>query len=561
MVKEFLSSFNREVSGVHQAALLLASSALATKFLALARDRMLAQIFGAGPTLDIYFAAFRIPDFLYNALFLLLTTGAAVMPIFFSRLKDGNERARLFLDRVFGLFWVLSILTVIVAFFAIPWLAPWIAPGFTGEVLAGYIRASRVLLLSALFLGFSAFVSSVIQAYNRFFIYAFSPVVYNLGIIAGILTYPLFGFWGLVWGVVLGAILHLAVQIPSLVSLNLAPRFSFDFFHKDIREVLGYSFPRAVSLAMSQVVLTALTAFASAIGAGSIAVFQFAYNLFNIPLSLIGVSYSIAAFPAFARMHAQGNESEFLKSVSLAVRNVVFLSIPAVALFIVLRAHIVRVILGAGSFNWNDTRLTAALLALFAVSIVAQGVILVFVRAFYAAGRTIFPLAVMVLTGALTILFAYLGVWVAKSGSVLHDFFASLMRVADVPQSEVLILAAAFSLGNILAMAFLWVGFLWIFRNLNERLTLSLGEHILAGFVSGGSAYWTLRLTDEWFLLDTFLGVFGHGVLAGIVGLAVAFILLTLIGNRELKEVSEALQRKILKPKVVAPEPKSPSEA
>src|SRR3989344_2577374 len=217
MVKGFLSSFNREISGVHKAALILALSGLATKILALVRDRMLAQVFGAGETLDVYFAAFRIPDFLYNTLFLLLTTGAALMPIFFSRLQGGHEKARVFLDRIF------SLLIVFVAFFAIPLVSPWIAPGFSEKALADYVSASRVLLLSALLLGFSAFVSSVIQAYNRFFIYAISPLVYNVGIIAGILSFPWLGFNGLLWGVVLGAALHLPVQIPSLLSLKLAP--------------------------------------------------------------------------------------------------------------------------------------------------------------------------------------------------------------------------------------------------------------------------------------------------------------------------------------------------
>ncbi len=278
-------------------------------------------------------------------------------------------------------------------------------------------------------------------------------------------------------------------------------------------------------------------------------------------MSLIGVSYSIAAFPVFARNRADGNESEFLRNVSLAVRNVVFLSVPAVSIFIVLRAHIVRVILGVGSFNWDDTRLTAALLALFAVSIVAQGVILVFVRAFYAAGRTTFPLAVMVLTGAFSILFAYLGIWAAKSGSILQEFFASMMRVADVPQSEVLILAAAFSLGNILAMAFLWAGFLWVFKDLNENLTRSLGEHILAGLASGTAAYWVLRFTDAWFSLETFWGVLGHGFLAGLAGLLAALTFLALVANRELIEFSASLKIKILRPKIAAPEPKSASEA
>ena len=394
MVEKILASFNKEISGVHQAALLIGVSSVLAKVLALYRDRLFAGTFGAGETLDIYFAAFRVPDFLYSVS-LILATNAAILPIFMHKESRGHESVGRFMSQISSLFLVSMAAIIAVVFFLMPVIATFVAPGFSLAALTKLTILSRILLLSPLVLGFSTLVSNILQAHNRFFVYALSPVLYNLGIISGILFfYPLMGFSGLAWGVILGAALHFLVQVPSLVSLGLFPRPTPRFFGRDIVEVLKFSIPRSVGLGFNQLVLLALTAIASAIGAGSIAVFQFAYNLFGIPLGVIGLSYSVATFPAMTRSFIDGKIDEFVSGVTSSLRHIVFWSLPFVVLFIVLRAHIVRVVLGAGAFGWADTRLTAAALGLFSVSILAQGIVMLLVRAFYAAGKTVFPLIV-----------------------------------------------------------------------------------------------------------------------------------------------------------------------
>src|SRR3989338_5051883 len=194
MVNYLLSIFRSELKSVTQGAAVLAIAGLLADILSLFRDRLLAADFGASRALDIYYASFRIPDLIYTI----------------------------------SLFFVGTSFFVVVAYFLMPILVPYFAPGFSGEEQASTINLSRILLLSPLLLGLSNLASSVVQSFRRFYIYAVSPLFYNLGIIIGILfLMPKFGLYGIVWGVVLGALMHLAIQLPTVFSLgfSIAPRF------------------------------------------------------------------------------------------------------------------------------------------------------------------------------------------------------------------------------------------------------------------------------------------------------------------------------------------------
>ena len=161
---------------------------------------------------------------------------------------------------------------------------------------------------------------------------------------------------------------------------------------------ISISLPRALALSMSQLSFLGLTALAGLLTSGSIAIFVFAYNLQAVPLAIIGASYSVAAFPTLAATLSKGKREEFLEHVAIAARYVLFWSLPASALVIVLRAHMVRTVLGSGQFDWTDTRLTAAVFALLALSLAAQGLSLLLIRAYYAAGRTFVPFVVSIMT-------------------------------------------------------------------------------------------------------------------------------------------------------------------
>ncbi len=297
------------------------------------------------------------------------------------------------------------------------------------------------MLLSPLLLGLSNLLGTVTQAFRKFFVYALSPIVYNFGIILGALfLYPVFGITGLAWGVVLGALFHVAIQIPVIIKHGFIPKIRIAKHLAVVKEVMKVSVPRTLALSLSKITLLILTGIATFMPEGSISVFNFAFALQSVPLAIIGVSYSTAAFPVLVETFSSKNMQAFIEHVLRPARQIVFWSLPVVVMFIVLRAQIVRVILGTGNFTWSDTRLTAAALALFALSVLAQSLILLLVRGYYAAGKTYRPFLVNTIATALTVLMVFGLLSVYHNVPVFKYFLESLFRIENIPGTEVIIL-------------------------------------------------------------------------------------------------------------------------
>ena len=227
MVKKLFSAMGREIRGLHEAAYILAIFALLSQVLALFRDKLLAYSFGAGHSLDIYYAAFRVPDFIF-ALIGSLVSASILLPFFIDRFAKGNEEGRSFADGIFTVFFVIIAIVSILVCILAPYIVPHVLPGFAKDpALPQLILSMRIMLLSPIFLALSNLFSSLTQMRHRFLVYAASPVVYNLGIIVGVVFfYPMFGIVGLAIGVVIGAALHLGIQLPFLINEKLIPRFT-----------------------------------------------------------------------------------------------------------------------------------------------------------------------------------------------------------------------------------------------------------------------------------------------------------------------------------------------
>lgn len=557
MVTRIFSFFSREQKGVHQAAFLLAISGILADILALFRDRLLASHYGASRALDLYYVSFRIPDFIYT-LSLLFAASTALIPIILDRFQKSEKDGQEFLSNVCSFFTLIILVLVVSAYFLMPSLIPYAAPGFNAEEKMSVILLSQILLFSPLFLGLSNLVSSVIQSFRRFYVYALSPLLYNLGIILGIIFLePRYGLAGIVWGVVLGALGHFLIQLPSAISLGFKFTLRLPRFSEDIKRVLKLSAPRTLGLSLNQIVLTVITAIGSTLGAGAVAVFNLASNLQSVPLTVIGLSYSVGAFPTLAASFAKEDKKEFLNYFSIALRHIVFWSLPATVLFIVLRAQIVRVILGAGAFSWVDTRLTAAALLLLSISILAQGLVYLLVRAFYAAGRTFLPLAMNLVSSAATIFCAYFFLSIFRGSDIFRVWFQNVLKVGDISGTAILILPLAVSIGSIINIILLFYFFKRSFGSFDYRfLSRSLRDALISSLVIGVSAYWALKLLSKVFDLGTFLGILFQGFLAGLIGLAVGAVVLYWFSNKEFKELAEAFHSKIWRRVfVVASEP------
>ena len=556
MVKNILKLFHREFGGLHKAAFLLALSAAGSSILGLFRDRLLAGTFGAGKSLDIYYASFRLPDLLYNVVALSIVSITVLIPFFLERLSKSKEKALSFFNQIFTFFLFAMIVLGAVFFFLAPLLKNFIAPGFSPADQNHLVLLTRIMLLSPILLGISNLLSCVIQSFRRFFIYALSPLFYNLGIILGILfLYPLWGLKGIVIGVVLGAFLHAFIQVPGLIRLGFLPKFDFKISFSEIRKVVQFSLPRSLGLGLYQITLIFITALASFLAVGSIAVFNLAMNLQSVLLTVIGVSYSVAAFPILARLFVNNQKEKFLSQTFSAARQIIFWSLPASILLIILRAQIVRVILGTGAFGWTDTRLVAAALALFSISITSQALNILFIRAFYAAGRTIRPLLVNIFSFLFIVGSSFLFVKILEKNALIKDMFGKILRVDDVPGIAMLALPLAFSLGTILNTILLAKFFK---KDLGWQKAISrVFNHVFtASILMAAVSYFSLRVLDNIFDIHTFAGIFMQGFVSGILGIAVGYAFLWFIKNPELREFVQALRQKFWwKTPTIASEP------
>ncbi len=547
MVRSVIRAVYGEIRGLHQAAYVLGAFTLGSQLLALVRDRLLAHQFGAGIDLDLYYTAFRIPDFLY-VLFASTLSVYVLIPFVADRMaKKGAPHAQRLLSEIFSLFLIVYSVLALVVIVMTPEIVRLFFPGFRteSETLTTLIR---ILMLQPFLLGLSSLLGVITQFGHRFMLYAVSPLIYNIGILFGLIVlYPIYGVVGLVWGVVIGALGHLLVQLPFVMHHELAPSLIRTIAWKDIGNVLKVSVPRALTLSLHQFVLLGFVGFASVMSVGSVSVFQFAFNLQSVPLAIVGVSYSVAAFPILARLYAEESYAEFSRLIMNALRHILFWSLPIITLLVVVRAQFVRVILGSGEFSWIDTRLTAAILALFALSLASQAVHLLLVRALYATQNTRLPFYATLFSSILAICSALFLHTLITSHEGFHSLLTTLMRLEGVPGIEVLALPLGYSLALILqSIALVAVSRRELLIS-GKVLLVSLARGLSSAFIAGFCAYTTLNFYVSGIEADTLLTVFLQGLSAALVGALGALITYYVLRSPELTEAYQAVHHRIFK--------------
>ncbi|MCX6712088.1 MAG: hypothetical protein NT041_00155, partial [Candidatus Vogelbacteria bacterium] len=274
----------------------------------------------------------------------------------------------------------------------------------------------------------------------------------------------------------------------------------------------------------------------------------------TVPLSIVGISYSVAAFPTLSKYFARGHLDKFIEQITGATRHIIFWSMPAMVMFVVLRAQIIRVILGTGRFDWTATRLTAACLALFALSVLAQSLILLFIRGYYASGQTAKPLLISLFSSVLMIgsVFVFSSWW--QAGSPFRLFWENILRVGDLPNTSVLVLPLAYSLGTIVNCLLLAVFFVLEHKFSVRPILKTFSQTFWSAVAGGVVAYYLLNVLSLYLSLHTSTGVFLQGLLAGLGGLAVNLFLLWLLGSQELKELILAIRHKFWQGETLIPE-------
>lgn len=529
--------FNSQSKTITSAAIILGAASLVSRLLGVFRDRILAGKFGAGDALDVYFAAFRIPDLVYNLLVVGALT-AGFIPVFTAYLKtkrDSNsprtvlgllsengsrtreamsDEARYLANDVLNIVGLGLVLVCGLAIIFARQIVPLITPGFNPQKIEITINLTRLIFLSPIFLGISGVFSGVLQSFKHFIAFSLAPIFYNLGIIFGaVFLTNSFGIYGLGLGVVLGAFLHMMVQVPSAVFFGFRYRPVLDFYHDGIRRIGRLMIPRTFSLGLSQFNFLAMTIIASTLASGSLAIFNFAYNIYAFPLGIVAASYAVAAFPTMTHYAQEKDWKSFGQSFSSVFRQILFFIIPASALLIVLRAQIVRVVLGTGKFDWNDTILTINALQFLVLGLFADALVLLLIRGFFALEDTSTPFILGIFDTLVRVAGAY--------------FLSRYFGVAGM--------AAGFASGCVVYAILLWFFLRKKSGGLDHnKIFSSTAKILVASFFAALSTYGILHIFANLVNMRTLLGVFTQGLAAGLVGILIYIISSFLLRSEEM---------------------------
>jgi len=425
--------FNRKSNNILSAAFIIGISYLASAFLGLIRNHLLAARFFGGleADLDVYFAAFVIPD----TIFQLLVVGAisaAFIPIYQDYTKkseeEANDLANSALTTIGFFFFIIS---ASVAIFARP-LSGLIAH-FSPEKLDLMANLVRLMSIAQLLFTVSAFLTGVLQSQRRFLMPAIAPLLYNIGTIIGVFFLsPSLGIYSAAVGVVFGSILHMAIQIPTSLAIGYYPKIKINPKHPGVLAMLKLMPPRSLALGLNQIERWVAINLTSLLAAGSLSIFHFARQLYILPISLFGVSLSQASFPALSEEAGSLDKSKYKNILSKSILQIFFFALPASVLILILRVPLVRIAFGAKSFPWEATLTTGRALAFLSLTIAPQAVNQVLTRALHALKDTKTPvytgIATMISFVSLAFLFGHfnlgiIGITIAMSLSNLVDFF------------------------------------------------------------------------------------------------------------------------------------------
>lgn len=424
--------------------LIVTSGYIVSRVLGLVRDVIITAQFGTSRDMDAYRAAFNIPDLIY----LIIAGGAlgsAFIPVFSGFLaQDREDDAWQLASGIFNIALVaLLIACVLIALLADPLVALTVGSGFDPEKRLLTAHLVRLLLIQPFLLGIGGLAKATLESFERFTLPAIGANLYNVGIIGGALLGA--GVYGLVWGVIVGAVLFVLVQLPGLRAVGARYTRRTSIGAPGVRQVARLLGPRLFGQSAWQVNLIAIVSFATTLGTGAVAANGYALQLMLLPHGLIALSLGTVIFPQLARSYAAGDQ-QTLRDVALgAVRQVLFFALPAAILLFVLRLPVLRVLFQRGAFDAASTALTAEALAYYALGLAAFAASEIIVRTFYAMRNTRTPVAVGV--GAVLLNIA-LGWTLLRLGAGLGGL-ALAFSVANTVEAVVLLALLTPHLGGL----------------------------------------------------------------------------------------------------------------
>lgn len=503
---------------VTRAATVVMVAVLISRILGFVRERAVAEVFGRTAATDAFFAAFALPDLMFQ----LLVGGAlssAFIPVFTQYLAKDEEKeawqvASIFLNATFLILLAVMVLGVIFT----PVLAPLVGVGFTGEVKELLILLMRVTFPAVFFTALAGLCMGVLHSYQSFLRPSLGPIIYNLCQILGAYVFgPVMGIMSMALGTVVGAVGNFAVQLPEVwrrAAGNYRPVLNLR--HPGIRRMLELMLPAILGLSIAQVNQIVSQNLASTLEEGSIVALRLANRLINFPLGIFAMAISTAVFPTLAALAAKGEEGEFRRTLSFGLRIVFFITIPSAVGMAFLRVPIVKLLFESGEFNSADTLATAFVLLFYVPGLFAQAALQVTTRGFYSLQDTKTPVKMGLVT-------------------VVVNLLLSLVFLKATPL-EAGGLALAYSLSSLLNVA-------WALAVLGRRLPglintelwSTIGKSAVASLVMGVCAAWSAGALER---LVPLTGKLGEAVYTlGAIGVGV-FVYLVLAVVLRMDETS-----------------------
>lgn len=402
MVKKFLEKGKKILmspqNSIFSAASVLMLMVLLSRVLGLVRQRTLAHFFSLDE-LSLFFAAFRLPDFIFEVVF-FSAFSSAFLPVFTEVFKKSEKKAWETAAYVVNLGLLFSLIVSIFVFLGAGFFYKTFAPGFSQLEQEKIAFLTRILFFAQIFFILSYVLTNVLESQRRFLVPALAPIFYNLGIILGTYLFNTLGLLGPSLGVLMGAFLHFVIQLP--LAMRLGFRFVFGVkISAEVKKVIKLAIPRFTEVFLYQFLRMAELFFASLISSAAYAYYTFGNTLQLVPIGLFGTTIAKASFPSLAR--ERGNKKIFSRIFLSAFDEIVFLVFPIAASFIVLRIPVVRIFFGTDIFSWEDTVQTGMVVSYFALGVVFYSLINLVLRAFYALQDTKTPVLVSFFTVLLMI--------------------------------------------------------------------------------------------------------------------------------------------------------------
>lgn len=386
--------FKPNTTGI--AAIILTIASLLSYVMGMVRDIIFARYYGADIATDAYNAAFLVPDAIFN-LFIAGALTAAFIPVFSGYLATEKKEDAAILARSFLLLASIVVTIVgIIAYFFMPQIIATYFSDAVAEKQQLIIDMSRILLLSPLLFAVSNTIGNILVSYKHFVTYAIAPLLYNIGIIIGIIFFSQeYGIYAAAWGAVFGILLHLVVRFYELSTINFPlKKGSYNFRHPGLKKIAWLMWPKTIGLMSWQICLWTINFIGNnTLANGSVSAFYYARNLQSLPVSIFAIALATAIFPYLSDHAAAGRTEIFTHQYEKTLRQILFLTLPAAAGIMLLAKPIVKLIYFGGSFDEQDLQVTSLVLFFFALSIPLEGAVHVTARAFYALKNTLIPVS------------------------------------------------------------------------------------------------------------------------------------------------------------------------